>query len=142
MLNLKNNISHEMVDNVGAVLSCACAIHCVAMPLLLTVLPLLGLGFLASERAELIIFGAVALAMGSLVWGARHHRRWRAFLILVVAIAFIAIANVATEGIVEVVLHGTGGILLAAAHLLNRHLCKTCPACGDERTGDSHSLRL
>lgn len=142
MENLRINISHGMVDNVGAVLSCACAVHCVAMPLLLTVLPLLGLGFLVSESAELIIIGAVALAMGSVVWGVRHHGHWRAFLIIVVAIAFIAIGHVATEGIFEVVFHTTAGILLATAHLLNRHLCKTCPACGDEHAGDSHSLRL
>ena len=142
MENLKNSISHEMVDNVGAVLSCACAVHCVAMPLLVTVLPLLGLGFLTSEPAELIIVGAVALAIGSAVWGVRHHRHWRAFLIIVVAIAFIAIGHVATEGIFEVVFHTTAGILLATAHLLNRHLCKTCPACGDEHAGDTHSLRF
>ncbi|MDE3001287.1 MAG: MerC domain-containing protein [Gemmatimonadota bacterium] len=142
MQNLKINISHERVDNVGAVLSFACAIHCVAMPLLVTVLPLLGLGILASERAESVIIGAVALAMGSVVWGVRHHRRWRAFLILIVAVAFIVVAHVATEGVFEVVLHATGGLLLATAHLLNRHLCRTCPACGDEHSGESHSLRL
>ena len=110
-----------------------------AMPLLVTILPLLGLGFLAREPAELIlIIGAVALASGSVVWGVRHHRSWRAFLILVVAAAFIATAHTATEGIFEVVLHSTGGILLAAAHLLNRHLCKICPVCEHEHTGDSH----
>ena len=135
---MKKYFDQELVDNVGACLSFACALHCMAMPLLVTILPLLGLGFLASERAELIIIGAVALALGSIVWGVRHHRSWRAFLILVVAVAFIATARTATEGIFEVVLHSTGGILLAAAHLLNRHLCKLCPVCEREHTGDSH----
>ena len=135
---MKKYFDQELVDNTGACLSFACALHCMAMPLLVTILPLLGLGFLASERAELIIIGAVALALGSIVWGVRHHRSWRAFLILVVAVAFIATARTATEGIFEVVLHSTGGILLAAAHLLNRHLCKLCPVCEREHTGDSH----
>lgn len=142
MRELKNYFDQERVDNIGAFLSFSCAIHCMAMPFLVTILPLLGLGFLASESAELIIIGAVALALGSVVWGVRHHRRWRAFLILVVAVAFIATAHTAAEGIFEVVLHGTGGILLAAAHLLNRHLCKICPACEREHPGDAHSLRL
>ena len=103
------------------------------MPLLVVVLPLIGLGFLVGKRAELvIIIGAVALAIGSLAWGVRHHRSWRAFLILVVALAFIATARIAAEGISEVIFHSVGGILLASAHLANRHLCKTCPACEQE----------
>ena len=135
---LKKYFSQELVDNTGACLSFACAIHCMAMPLLVTILPLIGLSFLASEPAELaIIGGAVVLALGSIVWGVRHHRSWRAFLVLVVALAFIATAHIMAEGIYEVVLHSTGGILLASAHLVNRHLCKTCPACEREHVGDS-----
>ncbi len=137
MENVKNYFAHQRVDALGALLSLSCALHCLAMPLLVTILPLLGLGFLASERAELIIVGAAALALGSVVWGMKHHKSWGAFLILVVAVAFIATAHITSEGTFEVALHATGGVLLAAAHLLNRHLCKTCPVC--ER--DGHSLR-
>ncbi|MCY4402240.1 MAG: MerC domain-containing protein [Candidatus Poribacteria bacterium] len=131
--------SQELVDNTGACLSFACAIHCMAMPLLVTILPLVGLSFLVSEPAELaIIGGAVVLALGSIVWGIRHHRSWRAFLVLVVGIAFIATAHISAEGIYEIMLHSTGGILLASAHLINRHLCKICPACELEDASGSH----
>ncbi len=132
-------MNHEFVDKTGACLSFACAIHCMAMPLLITVLPLIGLGFLVSEPAELVIIGgAVILAIGSIVWGVRHHRSWRALLVLVVAIAFIATAHIAAEGTYEIMLHSTGGILLASAHLINRHLCKICPACELEDASGSH----
>lgn len=127
---MKRNFNHEFVDTTGACLSVACAIHCLAMPLLIAVLPLIGLGFLANERAELfLIAGAIGLAVGSLAWGVRHHRSWRALLILIVALAFIATARTAVEGTFEVVFYSIGGVLLASAHLVNRHLCKTCPAC-------------
>ncbi len=127
---MKKNFNHELVDTTGACLSVACAIHCLAMPLLVAVLPLIGLGFLATERAELVLItGAIGLAIGSLAWGVRHHRRWRALLILIVAVAFIATARTAVEGTFEVVFYGIGGVFLAAAHLVNRHLCKTCPTC-------------
>ena len=136
---MKKYFSQELVDNTGACLSFACAIHCMAMPLLVTILPLIGLSFLATERAELfLITGAIALAIGSLAWGVRHHRSWRAFLILIVALAFIATSRTAVEGSFEVVFYSIGGILLASAHLVNRHLCKTCPVCEDEHAGDSH----
>ena len=96
-------------------------------------LPLIGLGFFATERAELVLIsGAIALAIGSLAWGVRHHRRWRALLILIVALVFIATARTAVEGTFEAVFYSIGGILLASAHLANRHLCKTCPTCEPE----------
>ncbi len=130
---MKRNFNHELADTTGACLSVACAIHCLAMPLLVAVLPLIGLGFLATERAELVfISGAIALAIGSLAWGIRHHRRWRALLILIVALAFIATARTVVEGSFEVVFYSIGAILLASAHLVNRYLCKTCPACKPE----------
>ncbi|MDE0398499.1 MAG: MerC domain-containing protein [Candidatus Poribacteria bacterium] len=126
---MKKYFSQELVDNTGACLSFACAIHCMAMPLLVTILPLIGLSFLATERAELVLItGAIALAIGSLAWGVRNHRRWRVFLILIVALAFIATARTVVEGSFEVVFYSIGAILLASAHLVNRHLCKTCLA--------------
>ena len=130
---MRKYFKQEFVDTTGACLSFACAVHCLAMPLLVTVLPLIGLGFLVGERAEfVIIISAVALAIGSLAWGVRHHRSWRAFLILLVALTFIVTARTAVEGSFEVIFHGAGGILLASAHLVNRHLCKTCPMCEHE----------
>ena len=127
---MKRYFNQELVDTTGACLSVACAIHCLAMPLLVAVLPLIGLGFFATERAEVVLIsGAIALAIGSLAWGVRHHRRWRALLILIVALAFIATARTAVEGAFEVVFYSIGGVLLASAHLVNRHLCKTCPTC-------------
>ena len=130
---MKRYFNQELVDTTGACLSVACAVHCLSMPLLITVLPLIGLGFLANERAEVVLItGAIGLAIGSLAWGVRHHRRWRALLVLIVAVAFIATARTAVEGTFEVVFYSIGGVLLASAHLVNRHLCKTCPACEDE----------
>ena len=125
-------INRETVDNIGVYVSSACAIHCLAVPLLVTFLPLVGLGFIAGEPAEYAIIGAVLLAAGSVVAGVKHHRRWRAFLTLVLAIGVIVTGYLAVEGSFEVVLHVTGGVLLAGTHFLNRHLCRTCPAsnCG------------
>ena len=130
---MRKYFSQGFVDNTGACLSFACAIHCMAMPLLVTILPLIGLGFLANESAELVLItGAIGLAIGSLAWGIRHHRSWRAFLVLLVALVFIATARTAVEGTFEVVFYSFGAILLASAHLVNRHLCKTCPAYEQE----------
>ena len=140
-IKLKRYFNQELVSTTGACLSVACAaclpfacaIHCLAMPLLGTVLPLVGLSFLANERVEFIlIVSAIGLAIGSLALGVRRHRNWRAFLVLIAALAFIATAQTAVEGTFEVVFYSIGGILLASAHLVNRHLCKTCLTCEAE----------
>ena len=69
-IQLKKYFNHELADTTGACLSVACAVHCLAMPLLVAVLPLIGLGFLANESAELVlILVAIGLAVGSLAWG-------------------------------------------------------------------------
>ena len=125
---MNHQINRGTVDNIGVIVSTACAIHCLALPMVVTFLPLLGLGFLAGEPAEYAIIGAVLLAAGSVVAGVRHHRRWRAFLTLVLAVGVIVTGFLAAEGSFEVVLHVTGGVLLATTNLVNRHLCRTCPA--------------
>lgn len=125
---MNHQINRVTVDNIGVFVSSACAIHCLALPLVVTFLPLVGLGFLAGEPAEFALIGAVLLAAGSVVAGVKYHRRWRAFLTLVLAVGVIATGYMAVEGSFEVVLHVTGGVLLATTHLVNRHLCRTCPA--------------
>ena len=129
-------LNHAVVDNVGASLSFACAIHCMAAPLLMTVLPLIGLGFILSERAELVmIFGVVGLAVSSLTWGYRHHRKWHVFLILGGALMLIFIARFGVSERTEIIFMAMGGLLIADVHLINRHLCCSCQHCDSSRDG-------
>ena len=58
------------LDTVGATASLMCAIHCLAMPVLLVVLPTLGLGFLLNESLERgFVIGSVVLAVANTCWG-------------------------------------------------------------------------
>ena len=50
------------LDKAGATASLACAVHCALMPLVVTLLPLVGLGFLADERTEWALLGLSAPA--------------------------------------------------------------------------------
>lgn len=127
---MKGHLSHSTVDNIGACLSFACAVHCMAAPLLITVLSLMGLGFILAESAELVmVVSAGGIAVGSLTWGFRHHRKWCVFLILGGALMLIFIARLGVSENAEVIFMVLGGLLLAGAHLVNRHLCRTCQHC-------------
>lgn len=126
-------------DRAGTWLSLLCAAHCMASPLLVTMLPLAGLGFLVQEATEgLFLAASVALAAASLCWGFRLHGRWRVLLFLVGALGFIVVGRWMANGASERTLVVIGAGMLTAGHLLNRHLCSACAAC-HHGENDRHS---
>ncbi|MBW3635124.1 MAG: MerC domain-containing protein [Armatimonadetes bacterium] len=129
----------ETLDKAGATASFLCAIHCAVMPFLITVLPLVGLGFLASEPVEWGLLAASGtLGTLSLCVGFREHKRRGVFGILGVALALLVAGRIFHEsfhdhplevwGIGFMVL---GGFTMMGAHVFNRMLCRSCRACSD-----------
>lgn len=108
-------------DKLGATLSFACALHCALQPILLAVLPLLGLGFLMNERLEtaFLVF-SVILATYSVASGARHHGQKQAFPVLALGILCIGMSRVweAYEPALAIV----GALSIVAAHVYNMKL--------------------
>lgn len=125
----------KRMDIAGVWTSTLCAIHCALMPFLVNLLPLIGLGFFASEPAEwsLVLLAGI-LGLTSLCMGYRIHKRRLAIAALGAGLFLLAVGRVAERqeqdslGITLVVL---GGLTIAGAHLINRWLCKTCPVCKD-----------
>ena len=133
------------LDVAGSVLSSLCAIHCLAMPFVAGLLPLLGLGFLGSrgfERGACVVM--MALASACLVAGCRRHRRWwllgllgaGAALTLGTQFLFAPAACVktcCTERVnwSEALVMFTGGGLIAASHLLNLRFRRACTCCAE-----------
>lgn len=119
------------VDRCGVYVSAACAVHCVALPLLLAAVPAVGVIVWIGEGMEtLLALGAVLLAVACLCWGFRIHRKKRLFLTFAAAAAFIVSGQLFAEGWWEVTLVVTGAFGLIGSHLLNRKLCRSCHTCG------------
>jgi hypothetical protein len=122
------------LDRVGAGASTMCAIHCALMPIVATSLPLIGLGWLSSPLVEGLLIGlglsvaSIALARGYI----RHHRRAEALGVGMAGAAAILAARFALPEEMEPFAMATGGLLLAAAHLVNSRLCATT-CCGTEK---------
>jgi hypothetical protein len=117
------------IDRVGSCLSFACAVHCVLIPFVVTLLPLLGLGFLKHSAFEVVmVVIAVSLATLSLCWGSRIHGKKRTlFFVLGAVILFIAGHEAPFS--YHWTLMGLGGLCLVGGHLLNRRLCRSCQDC-------------
>jgi hypothetical protein len=122
----------EKLDKAGAMASFLCAIHCAIMPLLITALPLMGLGFLTSEPVE---WGLLAcsgvLGTLSLCVGFREHRRRRVFGLLGIALALLVAGRIFHDHDLGWVVMVLGGLTMMGAHLLNRLLCRSCQVCSD-----------
>ncbi|MBO0861876.1 MAG: MerC domain-containing protein [Chloracidobacterium sp.] len=121
------------LDRLGAAASLACAAHCAAMPLLIGLLPLVGLSFLAENQVEWALAG-LSIGIGSLSLipsYARKHRRRRPLLLFAFGAGLIiAVRLLADDGLrLEAPAQAIGAILIALAHIVNHQLCRSCAAC-------------
>ena len=73
----------------------------------------------------LFIAASVAMATGSLCWGFRRHRRWRALTTLSAALTMTAVGRILASEPHEHVCIVVGAVVPAGGHLLNRYLCLT-----------------
>jgi hypothetical protein len=125
----------DTLDRAGATASFLCAIHCAIMPFVVTMLPLLGLSFLASEPVEwALLLTSATLGTLSLCAGFREHGSRRVFGVLGIAIALLVAGRIFHEqhlGIWGPVFMVFGGFTMMGAHMLNQVLCRSCRKCSD-----------
>ncbi|MET0289726.1 MAG: MerC domain-containing protein [Pseudoxanthomonas sp.] len=121
------NPLHRLIDRFGAAGSLLCAVHCAVLPLLLAVLPSLGLSSLLGEGVEwaTVVFVSV-LGLFSLVWGYRRHRIFRALSLLLAGLAALWTGLLYPPLHLSVVPHAVvmtlGGTLVGLAHVVNLRL--------------------
>lgn len=124
---------NSILDKFGMTTSITCAVHCAVMPLIVTFLPYFGLGVLATEGFEWLVFILSAvLAIGSICLGYRQHKDKRVYSIMSIGLALLALGRYAHEnnwGLKGVLLLVCGGLVIAASHWLNNKLCQTCKVC-------------
>lgn len=122
-------------DRIGSVLSSLCAVHCMCMPLLIGLLPLIGVSFLGSHKFEHIACVTMILLAAACVWsGCRIHRRWGLLCLLgagATLVIYIQFGRAPDENETrtdwyEAVAMFVGGALIAASHFLNLKLRVKC----------------
>ena len=115
-------------DWVGISASLLCAIHCAALPFLLTLSALGGLQFLDSPVLEFtMIFLALAVAAYALTHSYRKlHRKKDALYIALGGFAFIFLGQLPPLESWEALLSATGGVLVAVSHVVNIRLAQYC----------------
>jgi MerC mercury resistance protein len=116
------------VDRIGMIASTLCAIHCAVVPVLLTSLPLIGLGFLANQWFEwgMILF-ALIVGIGSLAWSFLHtHRRPAPLILFIAGFVYVVSGHLWLHGWKEAIVVPLGGLSIVTAHFINRRYCCNC----------------
>lgn len=138
----------RLLDRIGMSASLLCAIHCAAMPLAITLLPLLGAHILFDGTVELVMIAISAtVGVASLGSSYRVHRRLNP-LLMMTAGATILIANFfghETHSALTETLHpyvaAAAGLMIAFAHRINMKFCSSCERCeidSQDHAGHSH----
>jgi hypothetical protein len=125
-----------LIDVVGCVASVACALHCIALPLLLVAYPMLPLTALRTPWAEWG-FVLLSLVLGASSFGptAASREGYAPFaLFLAGGATLVAVRTLVPEHATQLERVGLvlGAALLASAHLLNRARASqrcACAAC-------------
>ncbi|MDR3612211.1 MAG: MerC domain-containing protein [Candidatus Obscuribacterales bacterium] len=127
--------SHQASDNtlsmdtLGIVASTLCLIHCAAMPLVITFLPILGLRFLEGHAAHHFLAGfVVAFALLAIVPGYLKHRKTSVLLSMLAGVGIVLLATFGADRLfsenLELPLITVGNLIVVMTHLRNRGLCK------------------
>ncbi|WKK81917.2 MerC domain-containing protein [Marivirga arenosa] len=117
------NVSSNKIplDAIGMMASILCAIHCAALPVLLSLSTLASLHFLANPWIEYsIIFFSLLLALVSFLPAfKRHHSNFLPLILLGLGFILIGMGQSGLIEVNEVVLTVSGAFLIAIAHIVN-----------------------
>lgn len=123
----------SLLDKAGITASWLCAVHCLALPFLIGVLPFIGLSFLLEETTERIFIAvSIVLAAFSLLPAYfREHGKLRSIFLAAAGIGLIVLTHFLFEEnlLLKLIFLLTGAIFISAAHFLNRRLCRECAVC-------------
>lgn len=107
----------DWLDVVGTVLSALCIVHCLALPVLVAVLPLVGTNVFETGLGV----GLISVASLAILTGVVRHRHWQPLVPFAAGVGcYVAAAISARATLSEsTVLSVVGSVFFALAHFLN-----------------------
>lgn len=126
-------------DVMGIGLSVLCAIHCLSVPFLMGVLPLVGLDFVADHEFEWVMMSIIFVVAGvSYFNGYRRHGKKAIFVFLAIGVVIFAGIRPLLAEELHPLATIVGGVVFVLGHWKNWHWHKpTCkkPCCAHETHG-------
>lgn len=120
----------NFLDKMGIAVTSLCALHCILLPVLLPLIPLIGLTFIVDEAFEMSLFATtVVLGFSALSSGYfRYHRRLYPMVMLFVGcIIYLTKLWIGIED--DPILVMLSAAFIVAAHMLNMKLTSEHDQC-------------
>jgi hypothetical protein len=130
-----------IADKTAISLSLLCAIHCLAMPFLLVLVPAMTAINLADESFHLwMLIAVIPTSLMALTLGCKKHKRYRLFILATSGLSLMILAAWLGHDLLgesgEIALTAIGASIIAVGHYLNHRLCQSSRyACHPEITG-------
>ena len=120
-------------DKLGFAASSICAVHCVIVPLFITIVPFISIGFLASEAFENTFFwSSILCGIGTICFTNPYKKNKIIFFLLALGMFLLWFGNYAhennwnRESTFSLIF---GGLLMCLGHWFNNKLCNSCHSC-------------
>lgn len=128
--------AQQITDKLSISLSLLCAIHCLAVPVMLALLP--GIAALQLDNEAFhswMLWAVIPTSIYALTMGCKQHKRFRLLVVGGTGLALLILAVMLGEDIIgeygEKTLTLIGASLVAAGHFWNFRLCRhldcVCP---------------
>ena len=128
-------------DRLGIAGSLLCAVHCALMPLMLSVLPALGVGLTGTvDWDQTFVVFATLLGVATLSLGYRRHRAHHAWMLLLPGLVMVWLGSFTSlhdHSSGHAVMMTCGGLMIAAAHFINLRLNHRADRIGLKSQGDA-----
>ena len=122
-----NNQGH--LDAIAVVLSGVCVLHCLALPLLLTISPILNVTLLSETVFHVLLLAFILpTSVIALTIGCRSHKDRITLVLGALGLSILTITAFFGHQLVgltgERILTSFGGLILASAHIQNYRCCR------------------
>ncbi|WP_106794896.1 MerC domain-containing protein [Aquimarina sp. Aq78] len=130
---------HVNWDFIGFSASFLCMLHCIFLPIVIAIFPLMGLAFLTDEFYEIFLIGAsLMIAMFAIYNGyKKYHGKLLPVFLCLTALVLFCIGFLIENHFLERTLHFLGTFFLIIAHYYNWKFTKDHKSCKIKQT---HSM--
>ena len=124
-----NNRRRRYMDTAAVVLSGVCMLHCLALPIALTILPIVNVTLLDESTFHLIMMAVILpISVIALTIGCRQHKDTLTLVLGSIGLVILTITAIFGHDIFgltgERAVTSIGGLILAAAHIQNYLCCR------------------
>jgi|TARA_B110000977_G_scaffold94298_1_gene124693 hypothetical protein len=136
MKSKPNNRGRKYMDTAAVVLSGVCMLHCLALPIALTILPIVNVTLLDESTFHLIMMVVILpISVIALTIGCRQHKDKLTLTLGSVGLLILTLTAIFGHDLLgltgERIVTSIGGLILAAAHIQN-YLCCRNDDCAHE----------